>query len=108
MGAYTYVNDYDLERMRTVSDKELNEVLAETLLLDSTVLISEYCSVKERFFRKPKISYWYQVYHEEPGFDGRPYQARVMICACGDKRVVMTYLFGIINGVLNERNKKQL
>jgi hypothetical protein len=91
--------------MRSVRDNDLNEVFRNALSLDPTLLISEYTHLTQRLFRKDKETVRYQIYHEEPALDGRAYQARVMMCACGSRDDVMTYLYGIINGILNYKEK---
>jgi hypothetical protein len=100
MGCYLYINDQDRVNWRKVTDKEINEVLQEALQYDKSLMISEhyYLERKKIFSKKEKV-YFYSVYHESFNDNGRShYEAREQLSAGGNKRVVLAYLYGIING----------
>jgi hypothetical protein len=99
-----YVNKEDRVTKRKVSDEELNEAFQEALKYDPSLMIEEYPVIKRRFLRKPLKTFRYSVYHETPAFDNSPYQARLQFSASGDKRTVITYLHGIINGIVNQNS----
>lgn len=109
MGIYTYI-DYDRVNMRKVKDKEIQKLLDEALQYDETLMISEYSKKIERgWFRKPKFELRYTIYHECYLNNGlSSYEAREQLSGSGKKEVVMSYLYGIINGVLHEQRVNTL
>lgn len=99
MGLYMYITSYDKNRMRWVTDKELNDDLQEALKFDKSIMISEHTEVRKRLFRKPVSKTFYFVYHEIFLKEGRTsYEARQQMSASGSKEIVTAYLHGIVNG----------
>jgi len=103
MGAYIFITTQDRITMRKVSDEYVNEEFQEALKHDPSLMIEEHKPV----FKRRLFSYWsknrepettYSIYHETHAFDKTPYQARLQGSGSGDKRVVIAYLHGIING----------
>lgn len=106
MGMYMYITDWDRQQLiKVTSDKEVKELFKEARELDNSLLISEYSWSEKKWFKKPVTKHRYQIFHDcSP--DSSPYQARYQMSASGDKNIIMTYLYGIINGALaNEKHK---
>lgn len=101
MGLYMYITEADRKRFKKVTtDKELKDLFEEAVELDNSLLISEHSWTEKKWFKKPIIKHSYQIYHDcSPNKPA--YEARYQLSASGDKNVVMTYLYGIINGVLH-------
>ena len=110
MGMYIYISEIQRKTMRKVSDENLNELFQEALTHDSSLMIEEVTSkIKKGWFKSiPTIEYSYNIYHEEPAFDGSAYQARFQISGSGKKGTVIAYLCGIINGSLHAKYEKHL
>lgn len=105
MEFYIYISEHDRTYMRNIEDAELNQLLTETLLHDSTLMVStiKYYD-KKHWYNKPKEIVKYNVYHECYNSDNLPtYQARLQASASGSKEIVMSYLYGIINGSLHNK-----
>lgn len=102
---YRFITEEETRRLKSVSDKELNDVLQDALGFDDTILIEENTWLVQRgwFSRKRVAKTTYTVYHESRAHDGSAYQARYQTCASGDASIVFAYLFGIINGGLSVR-----
>jgi len=100
MGCYLYINDQDRVNWRKVEDKEINEILQEALQYDKSLMISgHYYWERKKIFGKKEKVHFYNVYHELLDDNGRShYQAREQFSGSGDKKVVLAYLYGIING----------
>ena len=102
MGIYMFVSDEDRITKRKVSDKVVNEEFQEALKFDPSLMIEEYIRSKRVMsgWFKTKIidNTRYSIYHESPSFDGSAYQARLQTSGSGDKRIVIAYLHGLING----------
>lgn len=101
-----YVSEEDRTIKRKVKDNYVNEEFQEALKCDPSLMIEEVQYIKKTGWIKKKktVHTYYNVYHETPSFDGRPYQARYQSSGSGEKKVVIAYLHGIINGV--NHNKK--
>lgn len=101
-----YITDLDLKTMRSVKDEKLDELFQEARLYDKTLLISEISwKYRKWFWGKEYIQTEYFTYHEVLDSNGKSmYQARQMFCASGDKKIVMAYLYGIINGHLKNES----
>lgn len=111
MGAYMYVLEQDRITKRKVSDEYVNEEFQEALKYDPSLMIEEYKYKPKRsffssWFNNDKTETRYTVYHETPAFDGSAYQARLQASASGDKKVVIAYLHGIINGIVHKTNQQ--
>lgn len=104
---YRFITEAETRRLKSVSDKELNEVFQDALEIDDTILIEENTIlVHHGLFSRKRISKTtYTVYHESRAYDGSAYQARYQTCASGDASIVFAYLFGIINGGLAVRKE---
>lgn len=110
MGLYIYLNSTDYKTMRTINDKDIQELFDEALEIDRSLMIWEHIYYdRPKWYKKKNIVYSYRVYHEQYDFNGNTiYQAREQSSACGDKKVVMAYLYGIINGsFINKNNISQ-
>jgi hypothetical protein len=108
MGMYMFINESERKRMKTIEDKEINEVFQEALKYCPSLLIQQNNTLKRvKRFLSSKIveSASFTVYHDEPAYDGSAYQARYQICGSGDRSIVFAYLYGIINGGLAEQRK---
>lgn len=110
MGMYMYVSEQDRVTKRKVLDKDVNEEFQEALKHDPSLMIEEYEYVpKRRFFSSWFIDNrpekWYSVYHETPAADGSAYQARLQSSGSGEKKIVIAYLHGIINGCVHNELK---
>lgn len=107
MGMYIYVTKEDVKRMKTIiGDAELNELFQEALEYNNYLLIEEnYYYRRKKGYRgwllgEKVKAFEYRLSFEFPALDGSPYQAQY-ITACGnDRKSVITYLYGIINGGL--------
>lgn len=110
MGLYTYITEADRINMRKVDDLELNEVFKEALKHDPTLMLSQTTYNQKRLFRKPLEYIHYTVYHEVLNNEGYPmYEARQQLSASSsDKRVILAYLYGIINGSIHAALYKKL
>lgn len=108
---YRFITEEETRRLKSVSDKELNDVFQDALGFDDTILIEENTRVIQHsnWFsnpaRKRRTKTTYTVYHESRAHDGSAYQARYQTCASGDASIVFAYLFGIINGGLSVRKE---
>jgi len=102
MGIYAYLTEQDLIEMRKVKDEQLQELFNEALSHDKSLMISEQLHwVKKGWFKKHELVARYSIYHECFLKDGtRLHQARQQLSATGSKELIITYLFGIINGAL--------
>ena len=108
MGLYTYISDNEIKKWRKVKDEHINTLLQEALEIDKTLMISSHNFLfKKRWFKKNIYKNTYTVYHEQIGKKGqRFYEAREQMSASGEKRVVLAYLYGIINGFNIKNNNK--
>lgn len=114
MGLYTYITEADRINMRKVDDLELNEVFKEALKHDPTLMLSQTTYNQKRLFRKPLEYIHYTVYHEVLNNKGNPtYEARQVLveqlsASSYDKKVILAYLYGIINGSIHAALYKKL
>lgn len=93
--------------MKSVSDKELNELLQQALKYDDTLLIDEeIVYVKKGWFSKVTQETKHKLFHESRSVDGKPYQAQYMLGVDGGVLQITAYLMGIING--GEAMKRKL
>ena len=110
MGLYMYVTEEDRILKRKVSDEFINEEFQEALKHDPSLMIEEHTHPKRVrngwFSYRLVVDTWYSVYHETSGRDGLPYQARLQSSGSGEKKIVVAYLHGIINGAVHSSNKK--
>lgn len=98
---YMYVSEQDRTTKRKVEDKEVNEEFQEALKYDPSLMIEQSNRVlKKGWFKKESVSF-FQIYHEAPATDGTAYQARYQLSGSGEKRIVVAYLHGIINGCIH-------
>lgn len=104
MGCYTYISDTDRVNWRKVGDEGINTLFQEALQIDKSLMISEHFYTEKRFLKKSIEKVDYTFYHECFVGDVPVYQARQQLSASGDKRVVMAYLYGIINGSKLNKN----
>ena len=103
-----YVTDQDLFEMRRVKDLEVKEVFDEALEHDPSLILSEVSQTSKSWVGKGKTITRFTIYHECFNSLGeKVYQARQQISATGDKKVVIAYLYGIINGSLCAARLKQ-
>lgn len=104
-----YVTEEDRILKRKVSDEFINEEFQEALKYDPSLMIEAYPQLKK--VRKWLLLYKiveetrYNIYHETPSSDGSPYQARLQSSGSGEKKVVVAYLHGIINGVVHKEKE---
>lgn len=107
MGIYIFITEEETRRLKSVSDKELNDVFQEALAFNDTILIEENTRlVHEGWISRKRVTKTtYTVYHESRSHDGSAYQARYQTCGSGDASIVFAYLFGIINGGLAVRKE---
>lgn len=99
MGLYIYVSNQDRTEKRKVSDETINTEFQEVLKHDPSLMIEEHTNIVRKGFLKRRAEVkTYSVYHETPALDGSPYQARLQMSGSGEKKVVIAYLHGIING----------
>lgn len=101
MGMYMYVSEQDRTDKRRVTDDGVNEEFQEALKHDPSLMIEEIRTVRVRrrwLKREELVTVYYNLYHETPARDGSASQARYQSSGSGDKRVVIAYLHGIING----------
>lgn len=102
MGMYMYVSEQDRITKRKVEDKEVNEELQEALKYDPSIMIVQNNqTIRKGLFKKETVPF-FEVYHETPARDGFAYQARHQISGSGNRRIVIAYLHGIINGHVNQ------
>ena len=102
---YMYVSEQDRITKRRVEDKEVNEEFQEGLKYDTSLMIEQTNRVVKRGWFKKEIVPFFQVYHETPAHDGTAYQARYQLSGSGEKRIVVAYLHGIINGCVHGGTK---
>lgn len=98
MGMYMYVSEQDRTTKRKVEDMQINAEFQEALKYDPSLMIEQSNQVIKKGLFKKEIVPFFQIYHETPAHDGSAYQARYQISGSGDKRIVIAYLHGIING----------
>lgn len=97
-----YVSEEDRITKRRVSNPYVNEEFQEALKYDPSLMIEEYPDqVRKGWFGKIVDTTRYTIYHETPAHDGTAYQARIQASGSGDKRTVIAYLHGIINGCVH-------
>ena len=103
MGLYMYVSNEDRITKRKVSDEIVNEEFQEALKYDPSLMIEEHFHriVRGKFKKHIEEKITYSIYHETPASDGSAYQARLQGSGSGDKKVVIAYLHGIINGCVH-------
>src|SRR6478736_4352760 len=105
MGLYIYITELDRRNYKTIpEDKYLNEELQEALKYDSRLLVSSYKEITKHWFKKDTVKTIYTVYHDVDA-NRAPYQACEQFSGSGDKRTVLAYLHGIINGGLAAERK---
>lgn len=98
---YMYVSEQDRLTKRKVEDKEVNQEFQEALKYDSSLMIEQSNRViKKGWFKKESVPF-FQIYHEAPAHNGSAYQARYQMSGSGEKRTVIAYLHGIINGCVH-------
>lgn len=106
MGLYVYITDNDRVIWRRVADVELKEIFDEALIHDETLMIESInYTEKQGFFKKPKQTIRYSIYHECFMNGKQTHEARLQVSASGSKQLVMAYLYGIINGSLARAKK---
>ena len=106
MGMYMYVSEQDRETKRKVVDKDVDEAFQEALKCDSTLMIEQSSyKIRNRWFEKSKTVESFQIFHESPAYDNSAYQARYQLSGSGEKRIVIAYLHGIINGCIHKIEK---
>lgn len=98
-----YVSEQDRTEKRKVSDKEVDESFQEALKYDPSLMIEESHVFKKTLFGKRAISFFH-LYHETPAYDGSAYQARYQISGSGERKTVLAYLHGIINGCMHNKD----
>jgi len=107
MGAYTYINDQDIINWRKVEDDDVNEIFQEAREYDDSLMITQNYVEKWRLFKKPLRIKHFSVYHQSRHLGGNfSYEARFQASGSGEKRVVLAYLYGIMNGA-NANDKKK-
>ena len=102
---YIYVSEKDRTTKRKVEDKEVNAEFQEALKYDSSLMIEQSNRVVKRGWFKKEIVPYFQIYHETPAHNGTAYQARYQISGSGEKRILVAYLHGIINGCVHGSGK---
>ena len=105
MGLYMYISEQDRITKRKVSDEYVNEEFQEALKYDPSLMIEEYHNKVRKGLFKKVDEVRYSVYHETPAFDGSAYQARLQSSGSGDKKIVVAYLHGIVNGAVHQGEK---
>ncbi|WP_353166403.1 hypothetical protein [Empedobacter brevis] len=108
MGLFIYLNDNDIQRLRYTLfevEHDVAELFREALEYDKSLLIhARTFNIHKRFifwrYKTNEMRTEYTVYHENN------LEAQQMSCASGSKKVVMAYLFGIINGLLHSKKLK--
>ena len=98
---YIYVSEQDRTTKRKVEDKEVNEEFQEALKYESSLMIEQSNRVIKKGWFKKEIVPFFQLYHETTAYNGSAYQARYQMSGSGEKRIVIAYLHGIINGCVN-------
>ena len=96
-----YVSEQDRTTKRKVEDKEVNEEFQKALKYDSSLMIEQSNRVIKKGWLKKEIVPFFQLYHETPAHNGSAYQARYQMSGSGEKRIVIAYLHGIINGCVH-------
>lgn len=100
---YTYFPDWSRPNNLKVEDPGLNELFQEALGHDKSLLISEHMrSERKSIFHKRKYIPEYQIYHRCRDLNGN-FTIEGQYSVGGDKRIIVTYLLGIINGVLSTK-----
>lgn len=105
MGIYIYLSEYTKDIMSSIPfDNELDTLFQEARKYDDTLLIKHYTKEsRKHWWSKKKFTDFYHVYHEERAHDGSMYQARLQTSGSGKKGIVRAYLYGIINGILKQK-----
>lgn len=102
MGLYVFISNEDRITKRKVSDKVINDIFQDALKCDPSLMIEKYTHLKKIkkgwFMYKYIEEDRYNVLHETPALNGSAYQARLQSSGSGEKKIVLAYLFGIING----------
>lgn len=105
---YMFVSEQDRKTKRKVSDKYVDEEFQQALKYDPSLMIEEQPIYEVKWFKPKIVGYKYTIYHETPAFDGSAYQARLQLSGSGDKRTVIAYLHGIVNGAINRHSEDSL
>lgn len=102
-----YVSNEDRITKRKVTDAMVNEEFQEALKYDPSLMIEEHPHkiIKGVFKKRVEDRTQYSIYHETPAHDGTAYQARLQGSGSGEKKIVIAYLHGIINGVIHRELK---
>lgn len=100
MGVYILLSTWNIENMRKVEDKDIQEVFEEALAVDKSLMIdSSSWRERKKWYKKKETVREYSIYHEQFSESGKSlFEARQQLSASGSKKVVLAYLYGIING----------
>jgi len=95
MGMYTWLSTEEFERFSYVTDKELNELLADVRDLMPEVYISERVEIKRSWWGRETHTTRYTIYNRcRPDLD----EVHHMNLPSGNAGYVANYLYGLING----------
>ena len=102
MACCTYLGDYEFNKFKSVSDKELNELFQEVRNIDDKYFLEEREFEIKKRFKKPTKEVRYTLYKQLRN----DCEVQVINFAGGkssinglvDKSYIMTLFYGIING----------
>lgn len=102
---YMFITKWDRERYSKVDDNpELDELFQEARKYDNSLLITRNDIFEKHFWKRNTVRRGYQIYHETHPNE-EPYQAQYQFSGSGEERVVVAYLYGVINGAMAAERK---
>jgi len=93
MGMYTWLDENEFEKYKTLSDKDLNELLQEVRQIMPDIYVQEKNIIIKRLIRSNKIITQYNVYHRSVGTE-----VRCLNLNFSSNSHLFNYLCGLING----------
>lgn len=99
----TYYNDYELEKFKSVTNKELNELLQEVRKIDDRYYLQENLHITKKLFRKPVECLYYTLIFKYNGIEcqivnfaqDNKYSINMGVTAS----YIFTYFFGLLTGL---------
>lgn len=99
----TYYNDYELEKFKSVTNKELNELLQEVRSIDDRYYLQERTYITKKRFKKPVEHFYYTLLFQHNGVECQVVNfAQDSSCSINSgvsASYIFTYFFGLLTGL---------
>lgn len=99
----SYYNDNELEQFKSVTNKELNELLQEIRLIDDRYYLQERSFITMKLFKKPVEHFYYTLLFQYNGVECQVINfAQDSNCSINSgvsASYIFTYFFGLLTGL---------